>query len=447
VTINILPAFWCKLLRFALPMSMLRQFVEFYSRFHQFLEQQFPSQQVSVGRSNPADRRWRFKFRWRSLLAIFMVTLLLTIGLGQVPALVTAQTNRFDVRGVWMTVNDSDIWMDRANTQKAMSDLARLNFNTVYPVVWNSGYAMYPSPVAQQAQIQPHVPRGKQGQDTLSELIAYAHQQKLRVMPWMEFGFMAPPTSELAMQHPDWLTQQRDGNQYWTGVAGEVVWLNPFKPEVQQLITGLVTEIASRYDIDGIQFDDHLSLPVSFGYDPYTLALYTKETKKQAPANERDPAWLRWRADKITAFVAQLNKTVKALRPNAVFAVAPNPYISAYGSHLQDWIGWVRKNLVDELTVQVYRPDINVFQAELLKPEIQESRQKIPTGIGILTGLRNRKIPIAQVQSQSQVARSQGLGLTFFYYESLWDYGPEPIQDRQARFQALLRQPTLQSNL
>jgi uncharacterized lipoprotein YddW (UPF0748 family) len=426
---------------------MFRLFASNFSRSHPLLNRLRLHQRLSFRRYQLSDRQWMKRLHWKSFVMFFMVTLLLSVGLGQSPTRVNAQTGRMDVRGVWMTINDSDIWMDRGKTQKAMADLARLNFNTVYPVAWNSGYAMYPSTVARQANIQPYVPRGKQGQDTLAEIIAYGHQQKLRVMPWMEFGFMTPPTSELALQHPDWLTQQRDGTQHWTGVAGEVVWLNPFKPEVQQFITGLVTEIASRYDIDGIQFDDHLSLPVSFGYDPYTLALYTKEMKKQAPANERDPAWLKWRADKITAFVAQLNKTVKSIRPNAIFAVAPNPYISAYGSHLQDWLGWLRKNLVDELTVQVYRPDINAFQSELLKPEIQESRQKIPTGVGILTGLRNRKISIAQIQSQSQVARSQGLGLTFFYYESLWDYGPEPIQDRQARFQSLLMQPTLSRSL
>jgi uncharacterized lipoprotein YddW (UPF0748 family) len=397
----------------------------------------FPLHRITMSLHRRFPRKWTMR-QGRSLIALFLMAVLLSVGLGQFPFFANAQTARTDVRGVWMTVNNSDIWMDRGKTQSAMADLARLNFNTVYPVVWNSGYAMYPSTVAQEAQIQPYVPRGKQGQDTLAEVIAFGHQQKLRVMPWMEFGFMTPPTSELALQHPDWLTQQQDGNQHWVGVAGEVVWLNPFLPAVQQFITNLVTEVVSRYAVDGIQFDDHLSLPVAFGYDPHTLALYTKETKKKAPTNPQDPEWVRWRADKLTAFVTQLRQTVKSIKPNAVFAVAPNPYITAYGSHLQDWMTWVRKDIVDELTVQVYRPSIDSFQAELIKPEVQESRRKIPTGVGILTGLRNRKVPMAQIQSQAQTARSQGLGMTFFYYESLWDYGPEPIQDRQARIKALL---------
>jgi len=33
-----------------------------------------------------------------------------------------------------------------------------------------------------------------------------------------------------------------------------------FRPEVQQFIQDLIIEIVSKYDIDGIQFDDHLAL-------------------------------------------------------------------------------------------------------------------------------------------------------------------------------------------
>jgi len=76
------------------------------------------------------------------------------------------------------------------------------------------------------------------------------------VIPWFEFGFMAPADSDLAKRHPDWLTSRRDGSQIWIEGKHEV-WLNPFRPEVQQFIQDLILEIVSK-DIDGIQFDDHL---------------------------------------------------------------------------------------------------------------------------------------------------------------------------------------------
>jgi uncharacterized lipoprotein YddW (UPF0748 family) len=92
---------------------------------------------------------------------------------------------------------------------------------------------------------------------------------------------------------------------------------------------------------------------------------------------------------------------------------------------------------VDELIVQVYRPDLQSFLNQITRPEIREAQQKIPTGVGVLTGLRNKPVPMQLIQSKVQAARNRGLGVTFFYYESLWDEAPEPITERQSNFQAL----------
>ncbi|HEY9823966.1 MAG TPA: glycoside hydrolase family 10 protein [Stenomitos sp.] len=376
--------------------------------------------------------------RW---LALFLIALFGAIALSM-PYRSVAQTSLTELRGVWLTANDSQITRDRNRLSTAVSELQQLNFNTLYPVVWNSGYALYPSATAQQAGIQPFVYRGFEGQDVLADTINQAHQRGLLAIPWFEFGFMAPPSSELALRHPAWLTQKRDGSKTWVGAAGEVVWLNPFHPEVQQFITNLVLEVTSNYDADGVQFDDHTSLPNEFGYDPYTLALYKKETKKDAPANPQDPDWVKWRADKITAFMTQLKQQVRARKPDAIFSIAPNPYVVAYRSYLQDWLTWVRRGVADELIVQVYRPDLQSFVQEASRPELQEARQKIPTAVGILTGLRNRPVSIDMVQAKVQQARARGLGFTFFFYESLWNIAaPEPSHFRLARFQWLLARP------
>ncbi len=391
--------------------------------------------------------KWKLQYR-NFFKAFFPILALLTfitaLLLNSSPAVI-AQTARSEIRGVWLTSNDTAILGDRPKLQSALDQLSRLNFNTIYPVVWNSGYVMYPSAVAERYNIQPFVFRGLQGQDMIAEITAEAHRRGLLVVPWFEFGFMAPPTSELAMNHPDWLTQKRDGGQTSISAAGEVVWLNPFRPEVQQFITSLVVEAVSQYNVDGIQFDDHMSLPSEFGYDDFTLALYKKETKKDAPANPRDAEWLRWRANKITAFMVGLNKAVKARNPQAIFSVSPNYYDFAYNLHLQDWLAWVKQNIVDELIVQVYRSDMDSFVEQIMRPEVQETQKKIPTGIGIMAGLRNNPVPINRIKSQTRAVQNRGLGVAYFYYESLWDDAPEPVSDRQAAFQSLFSVPALRS--
>ena len=348
---------------------------------------------------------------------------------------------RPEIRGVWLTLNDLDVMKDRVKVQDAMNQLGRLNFNTIYPVVWNSGYVTYPSAVAQRQGIQPFIYQGSDGHDILADVVDRAHRQGLLAVPWFEFGFMTPLTSELAVNHPEWLTQQRNGEQTSISGAGEVAWLNPFHPQVQQFITSLVLEVITQYNVDGIQFDDNMSLPREFGYDSYTRSLYKQETKKEVPANPADQAWMRWRANKITAFMTQLKKAVRDRKSNAIFSISPNYYEFAYKFHLQDWLTWVQQGIADELIVQVYRPNLQSFIEKISRPEIQIAQQKIPTGIGVFTGQRTNPIPIRQIQEQTQAARDRGLGVAYFYYESLWDIAAESAEDRQAGFQALFPVP------
>ena len=379
-------------------------------------------------------------YRWRRAIHIVVAGWILCLCLAGIvlrsPSLL-AQPSQAEIRGVWITANDTEMVSDRDSMQAAIAQLSRLNFNTLYPVVWNSGYALYPSTVARSAGIQPFVRRGNSGQDILAELIDTAHRQHLAIIPWFEFGFMTPPTSELATSHPHWLTQRQDGTQSLTNAAGEVVWLNPLRPDVQQFFTDLVLELVTQYDVDGIQFDDHASLPIEFGYDSYTLELYQSETGQSAPSDPNATNWKRWRADKLTDFMAQLREAVKDQKPDIVFSISPTTYLTAYHSFLQDWVDWVDRGIADEAIVQVYRHDLQSFQHEIIKPELQDLKRKIPMGVGILAGLRTKPVDIRSIENQVRTARANGLGLTFFSYESLWETAPESPQARQAMFQSL----------
>lgn len=347
---------------------------------------------------------------------------------------------RQEVRGVWITTKDMQVLLDRNKLREAIDHISSINLNTIYPVVWNSGYALHPSEVARSVG-SPQVYKGEQNQDPLQEIIDQGHRNGLAVMPWFEFGFMAPQTSELILKHPDWITQKRNGEFTSVSAGGEVVWLNPLRPDVQRFLTNLVMEVVNKYDVDGIQFDDHMSLPREFGYDSYTQNLYRQEMGSNPPENPADEAWVKWRADKITRFVGDLHDAIKTAKPKVVFSISPNYYDFAYRLHLQDWLNWVRQDLVDEIVVQVYRTDLASFVQVLDRPEIKEAQQTVSTGIGILSGLPRRPITMNQIQQQAQAAQQRGLGIAFFYYKSMWDESPEPIADRKSGFRYLFPNP------
>ena len=105
----------------------------------------------------------------------------------------------------------------REALESAISTLAGLNFNTVYPTVWNWGYTLFPSQMAEREigakqGLYPDLTSigrnealeaAQADRDMLKELIELAHPQGISVIPWFEFGFMAPADSELARRHPD----------------------------------------------------------------------------------------------------------------------------------------------------------------------------------------------------------------------------------------------------
>ncbi len=374
-----------------------------------------------------------------------------------------------EIRGVWITNVASSILFAPWGIPKALNQLADMRFNTVYPVVWNRGQTFYRSDSFKALTgqtIEPFIALMHPYEDPLAEMVRVGHSKGMRVLPWFEYGFMIPLNSTLARQHPDWLTSRQNGSRQLTEDAFEVSdiepsdepqgffsqllasaapsqlgWLNPMHPSVQGLLLGLVEEVVSGYGVDGIQFDDHFSLPVEFGYDPYTVALYQAEHQGQSPpSNPADADWIRWRAGKLSRFVDILHARVKAKCPTCAVSLSPNPAKFAYRFYLQDWRTWVRKGWLDELVVQVYRDDYGQFESELDKAPLQEARDHIPVSVGILTGTWRRPISFEQIRQQVEGSRDrQYAGVSFFYWDTLWSYfTPEAPQQRRQNFRQLM---------
>ncbi|MGB7085159.1 MAG: family 10 glycosylhydrolase [Phormidesmis sp.] len=385
-----------------------------------------------------------------------------------------------EIRGVWITNVASGVLFSPWGIPRAMHQLAYMHFNTVYPVVWNRGKSFYHSATLKKITGQAMAPLlalTHPTEDPLQEMVRLGHRHDLRVMPWFEYGFMVPLNAAIAQQHPDWLTCRRNGSrQLQSGLLGtdeaseldsesvgelgskpaskgvlsrllssgaptQLGWLNPLHPSVQGLLLGLVEEVVSQYDVDGIQFDDHFSWPVEFGYDPYTVSLYQAEHQGQSPPrNPADKDWIRWRADKLSHFMHVLHARVTARCPTCLLSLSPNPAKFAYRFYLQDWRTWVKQGWVDELVIQVYRDDLAQFEWELSKGPLQEARDRIPVSIGILTGTWRRPIPFEQIRQQVESSRDRHFsGISFFYWDTLWSYfTPEAPQQRRRNFEQLM---------
>lgn len=326
-----------------------------------------------------------------------------------------------EIRGVWITNVDSDMLESQSKINDGLQKLKGLGFNTIYPVVWNRGCALYPSAVAKQVIDPALSPVAFKDRDMLAEVVKEAKAQGFRVIPWFEYGLMTPSKSPLATNRPQWLTHDRHGNKE---DKDSNFWLNPCHPEVQQFMAELISEVVEKYkEIDGVQLDDHFGMPAVMGYDSFTEQLYRQETGGADPAtNPNSALWKQWRTDKITDLLKLIFTASKAKRGDCILSISPNPLGFSRREALADWQAWERAGFVEELVLQVYRKDLPVFQKELDMPEVQAAREHIPTVIGIITGLKPdaQRVSWERIKEQVEETRVRDFaGFSFFFYGSV----------------------------
>ena len=261
------------------------------------------------------------------------------------------------VRGVWLSHIDCPAYTSAAALAEALRFIAAAGFTHVVPVVWNGGGTFFPS-AAMVERFGPafRIAPPYRGRDPLAEIVEAAGPLGLEVIPWFEYGFASSYRSgggSLLEARPGWAARDRRGALL---SKNGFEWMNAFDADVQDFLLALILEVVERYPVAGIQGDDRLpALPSEGGYDAATCAAYQAETGRRVPRRHRDPAWLRWRADRLTAFLARLHRSVKAIRSDCLVSMAPGPYPFAFREYLQDWPHWLERGLVDLLHPQLYR--------------------------------------------------------------------------------------------
>lgn len=283
-----------------------------------------------------------------------------------------AQSPAPEVRGTWLTTTANDAIATPARTADTMRRLRGVGLNTVYVECWKDGYTEFPSAVMGRAVGVPmRVNPSAKGvpavqRDLLRETLIEAHRNRLFYVAWFEYGFMAAyrtTANDLRTKHPEWMVRNADGGLV---ARNGFVWMNPLRPECQDLLVGIVVEAVKNYDLDGIQLDDRIVWPsLEMGYDPFTTALYAREHDgRNPPADVSDKEWCAWRAKKVTEFAKRFVREVKAANPNLVVSLSPGPYPWALDNYLCDWVNWAKwtdNPTWDEYVPQVYRADYAAF--------------------------------------------------------------------------------------
>jgi uncharacterized lipoprotein YddW (UPF0748 family) len=365
-----------------------------------------------------------------------LLTLLLTTGLQALGALEGRAAQKRV--GVWLTNSPSPLYYDPARLDRAVAELADAGFNTLYPNVWSRGTTFHQS---RWAPMEPALAQANPNLDPICRLTQAAHRRGLKVIPWFEYGLMEPAQAAVVRQNPDWVLQKRDGSSEVEMHGKAMVWLNPAHPGVRQRFIGLIGEIVQRCGVDGIQLDDHFAWPVELGYDPFSRALFLKDTGREPPDNHTDRAWMTWRRHQLSGLLRELRATLKQKGQGSPYvSLSPGPFRFAYNHWLQDWEIWALGGLIEELVVQNYAYSVRGFAKDLQQPAlVKASSWGIPVEIGILSGFGGRTTPIPTLSEKVRLAAERGHGVIYFYWEGLWGLhaGPEGGEARKAGLRQL----------
>lgn len=352
------------------------------------------------------------------------VSLLLVLALALLAALGCAGDRPAELRGVWLTNVDSRVLESRAGIAEAMQFLADHNFNIVYPVVWNKGVTLYPSAVMD-SLFGIRIDTMYRGRDPLAEVVEEAHRRGIAVVPWFEFGFSSSYKlngGHLLARKPGWAARDASGSLL---LKNGFEWMDAYNPEVQEFLLAMIREVASGYDVDGVQGDDRLpAQPSEGGYSEYTRSLYRQQHGgAEPPADFRDAAWLRWRADILNAFAARVHGEVKAIKPHLLVTWSPSVYPWSYEEYLQDWPAWVRAGHADLVHPQVYRysrEEYGTTLATQTPAALGLGGQRNIIYPGVLISLGPYLIPDEDLTAAVAANRAMGFnGEVFFFFEGL----------------------------
>jgi uncharacterized lipoprotein YddW (UPF0748 family) len=356
------------------------------------------------------------------------------------------------------------IWLDRGTIVRAGSEqglaalfdrLAASGINTVFFETVNAGYPIYPSQVAPQ---QNPLTRGW---DPLAAAVKLAHARGMELHAWV-WAFAAGnerhnlllnlskdyPGPVIAA-YPDWANYDNRGRIVPAGQ--EKPFLDPANPEVRRYLLQLLSEIASRYQVDGVQLD-YIRYPFqdpgagrTYGYGKAARQQFQQlagvDPLKISPSDRN--LWQRWtnfRTQQIDSFVAEASQQLRRVKPNLVMSVAvfPLPPHERTQKLQQQWETWAERGDIDLVVPMAYAMDTNRFQ-HLVQPYLTSGKLNSTL---ILPGIRLLNLPEAVAIDQIQALRDlPSGGYSLFAAENFNDRLQTIFQKTQGPLQRTPKEP------
>ena len=292
--------------------------------------------------------------------------LLLTGFLCLFQSLYAQEAPKREFRGAWVATYFGIDWPNRAHTPQQQRDAfiaianhhQKAGITAMFVQVRSQSDAMYPSEIEPWAfyltplKVNGNVPA--ETWDPMQFAIEECHKRGIEFHAWLNpyraIGNIANSQyfspEHVVRKHPELLMNTTHTEKI----------LDPGLPAVRERINDVVAEIVSKYDVDGIQFDDYFYPNNAFFNDDATFAEHNRGFTNRAD----------WRRDNINLMVEMVSQNIKAIKPWVEFGISPSGIwrnggegsattgLQHYVSLYADSRKWLQEGWVDYLCPQVY---------------------------------------------------------------------------------------------
>lgn len=273
-----------------------------------------------------------------------------------------------ELRGVWvasvLNIDFPTKQGENAKTLKAeLNDILNVasssGLNAVFFQVRPTADALYKSEIFPTS----HWLTGKQGEkliddfDPLAYMIEESHKRNIKLHVWInpyrvtankDFTKEMLAEKSPARLHPEWTVTHTD----------EKIYFDPGIPEVNKLIIDGVAELVTKYNVDGVHFDDYFYPSDTFDDDA------TYEKYKGSFTDKAD-----WRRNNVNMLIKDTYAKVKSLKKDVLFGVSPfgvwankakmtegsdTSNSQSYFDHFGDSRKWVKEGWLDYICPQIY---------------------------------------------------------------------------------------------
>lgn len=256
-----------------------------------------------------------------------------------------------ELRGVWVTYMTLDVESEsdkesafKSKVDSIIEDMKAFDLNTMIVQVRPFSDALYRSRYYPWS----HILTGSQGEDPgydpLEYIIEKAHNSDIKVHAWIN------PYRITTANTP---TELSDDNPYVkdNDIGVEIngaLYLDPSSDKARRLIVNGAAEIAEKYDVDGIQFDDYFYPPDCGDFDSKAYEAYRTDTNSPLSLDD-------FRKDNVNKLIKDVYEAVHKAKRDTVFGISPQGHLSNNDGLYADVRTWCKEDgYIDYICPQLY---------------------------------------------------------------------------------------------